>query len=272
MTAAMRDNVSGAPGEAEALERILAFLRHTEERICDEARSTALGMAMVTPSLPLVWHVNALRVDDPAADAREIAAEAALVQAGLAHRKVVIHRAVLGRRLAAAMARDGWNVSRLLVMVRRRPPEPSRLAVPGTEVERDAGAATLAAFRREQPFGWQEEAVRQLAAMDDRFGRAAAGRDFASPPDDPACCCRLYTDGRLAQIDEVGTVSARRGRGHASAAVLAAVAAADAAGLTPVFLLADAADWPQRLYRRLGFDEIGSIYEFLKLRVEATRP
>ncbi len=128
------------------------------------------------------------------------------------------------------------------------------------------GAAALEAFRREQPFGWQKEALRQLAEMDERYGRVCGARDFASPADDPACSCRLYTDGSLAQIDEVGTVEERRGRGHATAAVLAAARTPPArTGRDPVFLLTDAADWPQQLYRRLGFDEIGRVYEFLKL-------
>ena len=33
-------------------------------------------------------------------------------------------------------------------------------------------------------------------------------------------------------------------------------------------MVTDAADWPQELYRRLGFDEIGATYEFLKIQVE----
>ena len=100
-------------------------------------------------------------------------------------------------------------------------------------------------FRREQPFGWQAEAVRQLAEMDDRYTRVVAARDFASPPDDPACACRLYTYDGLGQVDEVGTLEARRGRGHARAAVAAAANAASADGCEQVFMVTDAADWPQ---------------------------
>ncbi len=62
---------------------------------------------------------------------------------------------------------------RLLVMVQRRAPERAIPDGAGAEVERAQGAAALAAFRREQPFGWQAAAVRQLAAMDERYGRAA---------------------------------------------------------------------------------------------------
>jgi GNAT superfamily N-acetyltransferase len=254
-----------------AINRIKRFLRTTEEEVCDEVHQTRHGLALLTPSLPLVWQLNAIRVDAPGADAGALVAEADEVQAGYGHRKLVVYDEDLGARLAQELSARGWNVFRLLVLVRRRPPD--RLPAPaGAEVSREQGAAALAAFRREQPFGWQDEAVRQLAAMDERYTRAVAGRDFAAPPENPACICRLYSDGELAQVDEVGTLESRRGLGFARAAVLAAADAAAAENRDPVFLQTDAADWPQQLYRRLGFDEIGSVYEFLKLPLGRPRP
>jgi ribosomal protein S18 acetylase RimI-like enzyme len=251
------------------IERIHAFMRRAEEGVCDEVVKTAHGTALLTPSLPLVWQVNAIRVEDPQASVAELTAEADEVQAAFGHRKLVMHDERMGERLAPRLAKAGWNVFRVLIMVRRRPAD--RAAEPGAaaEVSRDVGAAALAAFRREQPFGWQEEAVRQLAEMDDRYTRVLDARDFAAPPDDPACACRLYTYDGLGQVDEVGTLEARRGRGHARAAVAAAADAAEANGCERVFMVTDAADWPQKLYRRLGFDEIGATYEFLKLPISS---
>jgi GNAT superfamily N-acetyltransferase len=249
------------------LERIKRFLRETEERICDELHPTAHGLAMLTPSLPLVWQLNQIRVDDPDADPAALVTEADRLLARFPHRKLVTQDEALGARLTTSLSAEGWNAYRLLVMVRRRPPDRPPEPGLGAEVSRERGAAVLAAFRREQPFGWQDEAIRQLAAMDERYGRAVCARDFAAPPDDLGCSCRLYTDGRLAQVDEVGTVAARRGRGYARAAVLAAGDAAAAQGCDPIFLLTDAADWPKQLYARLGFDAIGAVYEFLKLPV-----
>jgi ribosomal protein S18 acetylase RimI-like enzyme len=253
------------------IERIHEFMRRTEEGVCDELVPTAHGVAMVTPSLPLVWQVNAIRVEDPEASAEQLSADADAVQARYGHRKLVVHDEELGARLAPTLAAGGWNVFRVLVMLRRRPPDRPLEPGAGGEVSRDVGAATLAAFRREQPFGWQDEAVRQLAAMDERYGRVVGARDFAAPPDDPACACRLYVHDGIGQVDEVGTLEARRGRGHARAAVAAAADAATAAGCEHVFMVTDAADWPQELYRRLGFDEIGATYEFLKVPV-SSRP
>ena len=153
-------------------------------------------------------------------------------------------------------------------MLRRRPPDRALEPGAGGEVSREAGAAALAAFRREQPFGWQDEAVRQLAEMDARYGRVLDARDFAAPPGDPACACRLYTHDGLGQVDEVGTVQRaprprarargggcgrRRGRRRTAASTCS---------------------WsPTRPTGRssstasLGFDEIGATYEFLKLPV-----
>jgi ribosomal protein S18 acetylase RimI-like enzyme len=249
------------------IERIHAFMRHAEEGVCDEVARTAHGMALLTPSLPLVWQVNAIRVEDPDSDARDLMAEADEVQAPFSHRKLICHDDELGARLGPEFAESGWNVFRVLIMVRRRPPDRAAEPGAGAEVSRELGAATLAAFRREQPFGWQDEAVRQLAEMDRRYDEVLAARDFASPPGDPACACRLYTHDGIGQVDEVGTLLARRRRGHARAAVSAAADAAAAAGCEDVFMVTDAADWPQELYRSIGFDEIGSTHEFLKVPV-----
>jgi ribosomal protein S18 acetylase RimI-like enzyme len=249
------------------IDRIHRFFRYSEEGVCDEVARTPHGTALLTPSLPLVWQVNAIRIEDREASVDELVAEADAVQAAFGHRKLVAHDEGLGATLAPGFQQAGWNVSRVLIMLRRRPPARGPGSAAAGEVTREVGAAALEAFRREQPFGWQDEAVRQLAEMDARYGRILAARDFASPPDDPACACRLYVHDGLAQVDEVGTVEARRGRGHARAAVAAAADTAAAEGCKDVFMVTDAADWPQELYRSLGFEEIGATYEFLKVPI-----
>jgi GNAT superfamily N-acetyltransferase len=257
---------------AAAMERILAHLRTADEAAVDEVRPTAYGKALLTPSLPLVWALNAVCVEDPGADPETLSAEAEEVLGTAGHRKLIVDDADHGSRLAPDLAADGWNVYRLLVMVRDRPTELSVPSDAGGEVDRETGAGTLAAFRREQPFGWQETAVEQLAAMDERYARVRRARDFAAPLDDPGCACRLYSADGLAQVDEVGTLEARRNRGYASAAVTAAADTAAREGCDPIFLLTDAGDWPQRWYQRLGFSPIGSVYEFLKLPLGSARP
>jgi GNAT superfamily N-acetyltransferase len=255
-----------------SLERITDYLRRSEAAIVDDVRPVTHGTALLTPSLPLVWQLNAVRVEELDAPAEDLLVVADEVLGHAGHRKLVVHDEQAGARLAPTLANDGWNVYRLLVMVRDQPSE--RRAEPGlgAEVDRATGARALAAFRREQPFGWQPEAVDQLHAMDERYGRALHARDFAAPPDEPAAACRLYTADGLAQVDEVGTLERRRNRGYATAAVLSAVETAVAEGCDPIFLLTDAADWPQQLYGRLGFSPVGLLYEFLKLPLSSGRP
>jgi ribosomal protein S18 acetylase RimI-like enzyme len=253
------------------LERIRRFLRAAEDAVCDERRAIAAGTALLTPTLPLVWSLNALRVEDPEVDPRQLELEAERLLGAYGHRRLVVHDQELGARLAPDLGAHGWNVDRLLVMVHERPAQRSAPQELAAEADRALGAAALAAFRREQPFGWQDEAVRQLAAMDERFSSRLAARDFVAPAGRPTAACRLYSDGRTAQIDEVGTLEAARGRGLASAVVLEAVAAAQASDHDLIFLVTNAADWPQQLYRRLGFEAVGDIYEFLKLPLGTSR-
>jgi predicted GNAT family acetyltransferase len=91
--------------------------------------------------------------------------------------------------------------------------------------------------------------ARHLAAFVD--GEVAGGAD-------------LYSDGRTAQVEDVSTFPAFRGRGLASAVVLHAVGEALAARHDFVFLVADAADWPKELYARLGFEPLGHKWTFLR--------
>ena len=62
----------------------------------------------------------------------------------------------------------------------------------------------------------------------------------------------------MAEIDDVETHEAYRGRGYATAILQRAIDEARAAGADLVFLVTDADDWPQHLYRRLGFETVAT--------------
>ncbi|HYT27333.1 MAG TPA: GNAT family N-acetyltransferase, partial [Actinomycetota bacterium] len=97
------------------------------------------------------------------------------------------------------------------------------------------------------------------------IARAVEARFFAVLADGRVVSyADLYRDGRTAQVEDVATLEAHRGRGYASAVVLRAVEAARHAGCDLVFLVADADDWPKELYRRLGFDDLGRYVKFIR--------
>jgi N-acetylglutamate synthase-like GNAT family acetyltransferase len=102
--------------------------------------------------------------------------------------------------------------------------------------------------------------VDQLFDLNGRYAKAGGDRWFVAPADgEPQSCCCLLTDGRIGQVEDVGTLEQGRERGYAKAIVLAAVAAARADGNAPIFLTADAADWPQLMYAKLGFETVGDL-------------
>jgi predicted GNAT family acetyltransferase len=74
----------------------------------------------------------------------------------------------------------------------------------------------------------------------------------------------LYPLGDVAQVEAVYTLEAFRGRGFGRAVVLVAAKAARDAGADLVFLNADDEDWPKALYGKLGFDELGRFWSFVK--------
>jgi ribosomal protein S18 acetylase RimI-like enzyme len=219
---------------------------------------------VLTPERPLRWDSNYLLVQRPG-PTHELVAEAERVfaEAGLGHRKLSVPDEATGAKLRDELPAE-WMRQRLLVMVRRRPPERE----PDLSAVEEVDEASLRQLRAEemarQPWGGDPEVVRQLLEA----RRDAAGtveiRFFAALVDgEPVSGADLYLAGGVAQVEDVLTAPEHRNRGFGSAVVLAAVRAADEAGADLIFLVADEDDWPERLYRRLGFDPIGRTYEFV---------
>jgi ribosomal protein S18 acetylase RimI-like enzyme len=182
--------------------------------------------------------------------------------AGLGHRMVVVPDEDEARRLAGGFRRLGWDLERHLVMALRRaadrPPRPAEVrALPFHEVKE-----ARAAFLRSEPWG-REEVVREVLLRDRLLAKAAEDHGFAAFEEGrPVAFCRLLSDGEVGQVEDVATLPAHRGNGLARSVVCAAIEASRAAGHRLTFLTADADDWPQGLYRKLGFDDLTMIHRF----------
>jgi predicted GNAT family acetyltransferase len=101
------------------------------------------------------------------------------------------------------------------------------------------------------------EESRRLADSDADAGVRTGARYFLVEREEPAACCELLTTGDgVGQVESVYTAIGHRGHGLASAVVRAAIAAAHERGDDLVMIMADAEDWPQRLYERLGFETV----------------
>lgn len=249
-------------------EPILAFSRELERRCSTRTEATAFGTAFLNEDFPRRYDSNLIRVERPlegvTADMLALDADAVLGEAGLPHRKVLVDDDLQGRRLAVEFLELGWSAERLVWMAQRREPEPR----PGADVRvLDFAAArpVLEDVLRGQPYAEDTETVRQLADFRGSLERAADARFYvAYAGGGPASICELYRLGSVAQIEDVNTVEAFRGRGLASAIVLAAAHDARDQGCDVVFLVADDADWPKDLYARLGFDPVLRSWAFAR--------
>ena len=223
----------------------------------------ALGEAFFHDELPRVWVLNQLSVDaDTDADGLIAALDA--LYADLPHRRAFVERPDVGERLAPELRAAGWLVERDVFMVLRR--DRDRAASPG--LAREVDEATIRAVEArtiaEEPYG-EPAVIEQLLASRSRFGGAGAARYFVAAGDGvDGCHATLYSDGVVAQIEDVGTLKAMRGRGLARAACSAALDAATEAGHELVFIVADDEDWPKDLYAKLGFDPVGRPWAFTR--------
>ena len=237
------------------MNEALEFLHRLEEARADRIEQFEYGRGLFRDDRPTVWDFNFLRVEHGEPGAAELVATANELMGHLDHRRVVVDDAELAARLEPQFPAHAWSVERHLVMEHRRPPEACEASA------REASAEEL------EPL-WGELGRRRGFDVDMRSITEAAipTRYFAGFADGvPVSCCELYSRDGVGQVEDVVTLDEHRGRGLASAAVLAAVDASRAEGNALTFVLADADDWPCRLYERLGFETSGRRWRFQRL-------
>lgn len=253
------------PTDAADLARALAFCRRHLRGAAERAIIHPFGEAFVDTRLPRAHVLNSLHVDAEI-DPDQLVAALDDLYAGYGHRRADVEVDETGARLAPELRRRRWRVERNVVMVRRRPPDRDGDRALAREVDaathREVDAATI----RAEPYGRNEEVVRQLVDMHAAFAAAVpVTRWFVGAADGvDAAVTTLYSDGAVAQIEDVVTLDEYRGRGLARAMLTLALDAAAELGPELVFIVADADDWPKHLYGRLGFDAVGHTWAFTR--------
>ncbi|MEA2393116.1 MAG: hypothetical protein QOJ82_1007 [Solirubrobacteraceae bacterium] len=209
--------------------------------------------------------VNELRVDAEALGAEELVAALEDLYGHLPHRRALVERPAVGAQIAGAMDERGWLVQRDVFMAVGDGGD--RRAGPG--LAREVDEATLRAVEArgiaEEPYA-APEVVRQIEASRAALARATPARFFvaAAPGEPDASHATLYSDGAVAQVEDVRTLEGFRGRGLARAVCVAAIEAALDAGHELVFIVADDEAWPKELYARLGFEAVGRPWCFTR--------
>jgi GNAT superfamily N-acetyltransferase len=249
--------------DAADLARALAFARRQLRGAAERAMPHPLGEAFVDTRLPRAHVLNSLHVDTDA-DPDQLVAALDELYAGYAHRRADVEVDSVGARLGPELQRRGWRVERNVVMALRRPRDRAGDRSLAREVDAATHRAADAATVREEPYGRDEEVVRQLVDMRTRFAAAVpATRWFVGTADGvDAAVTTLFSDGAVAQVEDVITLREYRRRGLARAALTLALDAAADMGPELVFIIADDDDWPKDLYGRLGFDPVGHVWGF----------
>jgi GNAT superfamily N-acetyltransferase len=198
--------------------------------------------------------------------AEELAADADDVLGGaeLEHRVLWVEDAEEGERLAPGLTAQGYEVERNVVMVYAR--EPDRWTDErAEELDVETATAFTLTSNLESPDIDDPSDARMLAEFKGELDRRVGARFFGARVDgEVAAACDLYRLGDVAEIEDVFTLEAARGRGLARAVVLAALRAARTSGADLVFLGADDEDWPRELYAKLGFDRVARSFDFVR--------
>jgi len=245
---------------SDGLSRAYDFLTRAD-MAGERTEPTRFGTAVYDDRVPKRYDSNYLLVETVPAGttAEELAADAR------AHgRPMVFFRDEQSAEpLVAGFQAVGWRLDRHVFMAQRGPV--TREAPLELVRELDADALRPARRRMIEHFPWATpEVLEELhaakhliaARVDTRFLGIVVDGEVVAYAD-------LYIEPPNAQIEDVGTLEEHRGRGYASAVVLHAAEEARRAGADFVFLVADARDWPQHLYRRLGFEPIGRYVKFI---------
>jgi ribosomal protein S18 acetylase RimI-like enzyme len=248
-------------------EHAFALMDQIDERTAERLEPTQYGPVLVHTGLNRVHDLNFLRAEAPGdATAEELAAEAERVQgaAGIGHRRVNVRGEMQRERFEPQFVRLGWEPQRFVLMVQRRGPDrPAEHEV--REVDEPALRALWAEAIRTQPHGRDETLVQQILEHRRDVGQAIPTQYFAAEVGGKLVAhAEFYSEDSVGQVENVFTLPDYRGKGLARSLVLRGVTESHAAGNDLTFLVADADDWPQRLYEKLGFETVGRYARFLK--------
>lgn len=259
----------------EDTRALLAFDRSVRIGGATNVKEVPGGVVIRHSGLPVLHHLNALLLDAPLApelrdaDALNELADRELADVG--HRHLVLDDDAAAERLAPALALTGWTQQRVVLMLRVRQPDRPPAAGTARRLSHDEAHALQSAITSEEaprqdgaPGAVARALVRQLVAGQEALRAGTRSIVFGAAVDGgpPASTGTLFVGDGIAMIEEVGTLERFRERGLARAVVTAAIDAAAELGCERIFVPADADDWPQLLYVKLGFEPVARQVSF----------
>lgn len=248
--------------------RMIDFQRASQRRQAERVVDTPVGFAVFSGRYRHSYDHNKFVVTGGDVHTVLDTAERVLADEGLAHRYLVVHDEQLGEALAPALIEAGHVHERNLLM-RHDGRTPDRPAVTVAEIALDE-------LRDGDRESWLAELPQATAEAIDHLVDRRVTRLLAAPQvaflgvregDQVVARADLYLDATagIAQIEDVHTQPAHRGRGLAGAVLATGLQRARQAGCDLVFLEASADDWPRKFYARIGFQELAVTHLFCRV-------
>lgn len=247
---------------SDALAAALEFQRGTLELAADRMWAIDGGSVVLTPSLPMVYVANTVQLSGRVTYDEAVGITEEHMR-DLPYRQLTIEHTVTAQQLEPRFTADGWTVDRDLVMALSRPLDREVDTADVRECGERESSRLMAEWISEKP-SIEPHEVDQVVEFTCREARARNARELGVLADDGAVVAmtKLYSDGTIAQVEDVFTSPAWRGRGYSRALIARAIALARDGGHELVFICADDEGWPKQLYSKLGFDPVGRIMRF----------
>ncbi len=239
------------------------------ERLMQRAAATRFertryGFVCANPELWSVWSASRTQVEpdgeSPTLDQlRELTELPSEWHPELRHRTALISHSDENREVAWSLAREGWDVTELWLLICRVPPRVPAIAKPieGAAMRRLKGRLGV-------EHGLPPDKIAQFDRYDALRARAAAHFAYGGYEEGrPLSLASMFLRGDIAALEDVATLTRARGRGLGKAAVLGATAAALRLSARAVYLFA-VPEVARRFYLPMGFEQIGAAWDCQK--------
>jgi Acetyltransferase (GNAT) family len=248
-----------------SFDRCLEVQRQLDEALASRVEPSRWGTQLYRGDFIRVTDLNVLVVhaDTGGVDAATLIEEAERLQPFLPHRAIRIDDAEAGARLAPEFAGRGWIVSRTALMVLRRHPDRpmDTSGVSEVDVERLHAARSSAIRKVHRDLDVAAQAT-QVGALQHLYAPLRAYAALVGNEVAAYCLLRIREDG--AKLVEVQALARSQGQGVGRAVIWAAAAAARREKANPIFVECEPSGWATTAYRRLGFDEAGTVHRFVR--------
>ena len=219
-----------------------------------------MGEALHTDDLPRPGVVNQLVVDAEDVRADEFVAALDATYGHRRHRRALVENDELGARLAPALRERGWQTERDVYQVLRDGGD--RRAAHG--LAREVDQPTLREVERRTLLEGSQatDVIEQLLDMRAAFIRAGHGRCLVKITEGvDAAHATLYSDGVIAQVEDVGTMGPPAATGWGARWSSRRPRRRSPRGTSSCSSSPTTTTGPE-LYERIGYDVVGAMWAF----------